>query len=470
MLKMPFSRSLLCRRFATSAAKAKESASAALPGYLSTYPETKVTTLDNGIRVATEHSPEKSATIGLWLSAGSRYETEETNGVAHFLEHMFFKGTPTRSQLTLESSIENLGAHLNAYTSREQTVYYAKSLPQDTLSMLDILGDIIQNPTLDSRAIDRERDVILREMQEVETQTEEVVFDRLHETAFQGHGLGRTILGPVENILSLTEDNLREYIKQHYTSERLVIAAAGNVDHDAIVDKANEVFKNLPAGTPGALDDVQAYFVGSDVRIRNDEDPLAHIALAFESRGWTSPDSFAVMLLQTLLGCWDKSSVLGANSVSPLCSTVAEKELAESLMAFNTSYTDTGLFGVYAVARPMVVQDLVYYTLEALVGLGIDTTEEELVRAKAQLMTVMMSQLDGTSQVCEDIGRQMLTYGRRLTPAEVFQRVEMVTLDEVKKVAFDIVNDKDLAAASIGPVHEMPDYNWLRRRTYWQRM
>lgn len=168
--------------------------------FLSNVPPTCVTTLENGLRIASEDTGAPTATVGLWVDAGSRYETEENNGVAHFLEHMAFKGTDKRSQTDLELEIENLGAHLNAYTSREQTVFYAKCLRQDVPKALEILADIIQNSKLGEAEIERERAVILREMQEVETNLQEVVFDYLHSVAYQGTPLGRTILGPTQNI------------------------------------------------------------------------------------------------------------------------------------------------------------------------------------------------------------------------------------------------------------------------------
>lgn len=170
------------------------------PAYVLNAPATEVTTLPSGLRVASEGSHGETATVGVWIGAGSRYETAQNNGAAHFLEHMAFKGTSKRTQHQLEVEIENMGGHLNAYTSREQTVYYAKVFKKDVPQAMDILSDILQNSKLDDAAIERERDVILREMEEVNKQQEEVIFDRLHETAFQGNGLGRTILGPIENV------------------------------------------------------------------------------------------------------------------------------------------------------------------------------------------------------------------------------------------------------------------------------
>jgi processing peptidase subunit beta len=186
-------------------------------------PETRVTTLPNGLRVASESDlSAATATVGVWIDAGSRFESASTNGTAHFLEHMIFKGTKRRSMRQLEEEVENIGGHLNAYTSREQTTYYAKVLKKDVPLAVDILADILQNSRFDEDRITRERQVILREMEEVEGQVEEVMFDHLHATAFQYSPLGRTILGPAANIRSITRANLQEYISAHYTAPRMV--------------------------------------------------------------------------------------------------------------------------------------------------------------------------------------------------------------------------------------------------------
>jgi len=367
--------------------------------------------------------------------------------------------------------VENIGAHLNAYTSREQTVYYAKVFKQDLPQAMDILSDILQNATFDANAIERERDVILREMQEVEKENEEVIFDRLHETAYQGTGLGRTILGPPENIMSINRDDLTDYIKTHYTAPRVVIAGAGAIEHSQLVDLAEKHFGNLPSSSSDALSLADAaVFTGSDIRVRDDSQPLAYTAIAFESAGWASPQAFPLMVMQTLLGCWDRTSGSGANMASQLCTAVAERNLAHSIMSFNTCYKDTGLFGVYAVAEPTSLQDLMFYTLESMVGLCHNVTEEDVARARTQLKATMLSQLDGSSQICEDIGRQMLTYGRRMSPAEVFARIDAVDAAAVKAAAKEFINDQDVALAGLGAIHELPDYNWLRRRTYWMRV
>lgn len=208
----------------------------------------------------------------MWIDAGSRYENERNNGVAHFLEHLAFKGTRNRTQQGLEVEIENMGGHLNAYTSREQTVYYAKVFKNDVPKAVEIISDILLNSLLDEGAIRRERDVILRESEEVSKQYEEVLLDHVHEAAFLGNGLGRTILGPEENIRSLTRQDLESYIKTHYTSDRIVIAGAGAVEHKQLVELTDKYFGKLtrsPADGSTLLFE-PAVFTGSDKRIRYD--------------------------------------------------------------------------------------------------------------------------------------------------------------------------------------------------------
>lgn len=440
------------------------------PSYVLNAPATEVTTLESGLRVASEGGHGDTATVGVWIGAGSRYETDQNNGAAHFLEHMAFKGTSERTQQQLEMEIENMGGHLNAYTSREQTVYYAKVFKQDVPQAMDILSDILQNSLLNEDAIERERDVILREMDEVNKQHEEVIFDHLHETAYEGNGLGRTILGPANNVRQLQKSDLQQYINTHYTAPRMVVAGAGAVEHSQLVNLAQSCFSNLPTEAASPVPVLpQAKFIGSDIRVKNDDLPLAHVAISFEGFSWTSEQSFPLLVMQTLLGAWDRTSGAGSNMSSKLGQVVAEKELAHSFMTFNTCYQDTGLFGVYSVADKYKLQDLVWYTMEAMVRLVHKTSDEEVERAKTQLKANMLMQLDGSSAICEDIGRQMLTYGRRMTPAEIFARIDAVDATAVRHAANLVINDQDHALAALGPIHELPDYNFIRRRSYWLR-
>ncbi|GFH45186.1 hypothetical protein CTEN210_01660 [Chaetoceros tenuissimus] len=457
---------------ARSFGAAATTSTTSFPDYVLRAPSTDITTLNSGMRVASESVVgSETATVGVWIDAGSRYETAQNNGAAHFLEHMAFKGTSKRTQQQLEVEIENMGGHLNAYTSREQTVYFAKVFKEDVGSAVEILSDILLNSKLEEGAIERERDVILREMEEVNKQQEELVLDHLHATAFQGTGLGRTILGPEENIRSLSKGDLEDYIKTHYTAPRMVISGAGAIDHSALCDAVEKNFGSVPTSPAGSVEVAmdKAVFTGSDIRVKFDSDNQAHIALAFEGASWTSEYAFPLMLLQTMLGSYDRASGFGKNVASKMCQEVAEHELAHSISTFNTCYKDTGLFGIYAVAPDNKLDDLMWYVMGNLVRMVHNPSVEEVERAKVNLKATMLMGLDGNSNVAEDIGRQLLTYGRRMTPAEIFSRIDAITVDDIKATAAHVINDKDHALAAVGGIHELPDYNWIRRHSYYLR-
>ena len=288
---------------------------------------------------------------------------------------------------------------------------------------------------------------------------EEVIFDLLHETAYPDSGLGRTILGPVENIKSISRAHLESYIKTHYTGPRIVVAGAGAVDHGALCTLADAAFGGLPSQRLAPALPPPA-FVGSQLTLRNDDLSLAYLAIGFETGGWTHPHAFPLMVLQTLLGVWDRTMGAGPNMASQLCRLVGSKSLAHSLSTFNTTYTDTGLFGVYAVTDAHNVSELSAEILYEMVRLCHNVSAEEVARAKTQLKTSLLGGLDGTTAICEDIGRQVLTYGRRMSPAEVVARIDAVDAAAVKAAARAYIDDKEVVTAGAGFCFEMPDANW----------
>lgn len=433
-------------------------------------PETRVSTLSNGFRIATEDSGLPTCTVGLWIDAGSRYENDRNNGVAHFLEHMIFKGTENRTQEQLELEVENMGGHLNAYTSREQTVYYAKCFSKDLEQSVDILADIIQNSNFGEEEIERERGVILREMQEVETNLQEVVFDHLHATAYQGTPLGRTILGPTENIKSISRKDIVNYIEGHYKAPRIVLAASGGVNHDQLCKIAEKYFGKLGITYPGEVPVVlPCRYTGSEIRVRDDDMPLAHVAIAVESVGWAHPDNIPLMIANTIIGSWDRSHGAGVNVASKLGQNVAKLSLCNNFQSFNTCYTDTGLWGVYFVCDRMVVDDFIFNLQHEWMRLCSSVTEFEVERAKNLLKANMLLQLDGTTPICEDIGRQMLCYGRRIPFPELEARIDSVNSEIVRAACTRYVYDRCPAVAGVGPIEALTDYNRLRSGMYWLR-
>ncbi|KAI3866850.1 hypothetical protein MKW92_029381 [Papaver armeniacum] len=434
-------------------------------------PETRVTTLENGLRIATESDLAAStATVGVWVDSGSRYECDETHGTAHFLEHMLFKGT--ENIRALEEGIENMGGHYNSYSSREQQTYYTKVLGKNVDDAVAILADILQNSCFPEDRITRERKCILLEMEDVYSQAEELVYDHLHAAAYQYSPLGRTIIGTAANVKAITKKHLESYIKDHYTAPRMVIAAAGNVKHEDVVNQIKKHFTKLstnPTTTAQLVEFEPAIFTGSEVRIIDDDVPLAHFAVAFSVASWTDPDSVALMVMQSMLGSWNKSAGGEKHMGSELAQRVGIDDIAENMMAFNTNYKDTGLFGVYATCKPDCLDDLAFAIMYEVSKLSHRVSEEDVTRARNQLKSSLLLHIDGTSPVAEDIGRQLLTYGRRIPFAELMTRIDAVDAGTVKRVANRFIFDKDVTIAAMGPIQKLPHYNWFRRRTYLNR-
>ena len=400
-----------------------------------------------------------------------------------------------------------MGMHLNAYTSREQTVYFAKCFKHDVGVAMDILSDILLHSSLAPKAVENERGVIVREMEEVAKQHEEVIMDYLHEAAYTNSGLGMTILGPEDNIRGLKQQQFRDYIDTHYTAPRMVVCGAGAVDHAELVELAKQYWGQLPVeprtSYPTNFD--AAVFSGGEKRQFDNTVNEAHISVAFEGTSWTSPEAFPLMLIQSILGNWDRLSGAGAQVPSPLAQTLAEQDLVHSFNTLNISYKDTGLFGKWLIAlarsRPVgsvqsghspllpIVncffaplclsldpsgiyiigdQDKMADALSATalqvqrLGRPGGVSKEVLERAQTQLKASLMQQLGTFSYICEDLGRQLLTYGRRMSTGEVFARIEAVTLEDIQLCAKRFTDgSQDVAVGALGTIDGVPDYEFI---------
>ncbi|KAJ1374313.1 Mitochondrial-processing peptidase subunit beta [Parelaphostrongylus tenuis] len=419
------------------------------------FPETVVTTLPSGFRIATEDTKSSTATIGVWIDAGSRYENEKNNGTAHFLEHMAFKGTSRRSRNELELEVENIGAHLNAYTSREQTVYYAKCFSTDLEHSVDILADILLNSKLNPRDIEAERSVILREMQEVEQNFQEVVFDHLHTGAFEGNSLAMTILGPVENINSIKRDDLINYIQTHYRSGRMVLSAAGGVNHSEVVRLAEKYFGGLKHGDASA-NFHPAVFKPCEIHIPVIGMDFIYGAMVVEGVSWTHEDNLALMVANTLIGEWDRSRGFGVNAPSRLAVRLGRNAGVQSFQAFNTCYKDTGLIGVYFVAEEAASEALVDSVVDEWRWLANEVDTESVDCGKRTLLTNLLLMLDGSTPICEDIGRQLLCYGRRIPVPELELRIKAIDVETVRNACRKVFIDGQLATTVIGRTGRFP--------------
>lgn len=430
-------------------------------------PETRITAIKNGLRVASEDYGLQTCTVGVFINAGTRFETAQNNGTAHFLEHLAFKGTNKQSQQEFENQVEKLGAQLSAYTSREQTAFYAKCYSKDLPQVVELLSNVVQNTQFKEQDIENERKTILSQLQEIENNNQEVVFDHLHATAYQGTPLAKSVYGTTDNIQSINSNDLLKYVGTHYKAPRMVLAAAGGVNHDQLVRLSEEFFGKLKANYQGEVPDVlPCRFSGSEIRMRDDEMPLAHIAVAVESPGLAHADTIPLNVASTIIGNWDRSMAGGGDVASRFGQHSVFYNLCHGFQSFNTSYSDTGLWGVYFATDRMRIDDAMSALLDEWCRISTACTDLEVERAKRLLKTNLFLALDGSTPICQDIGRQLLSYGRRLPLHELNARIDAVDAKTVMSAMKEYVYNHCPAIAAIGPIEQLRDYNRNRSRMF----
>lgn len=413
----------------------------------------RISTLANGLRVATDPMDSvETASVGVWIEAGSRFETATICGVSHFLEHMVFKGTRRRDARAIAEEIEAVGGHLNAHTSREYTAFYAKVLKENVPLAVDIIADILQHATLDDGELGRERTVILQEIMQAQDTPDDIIFDRFQETAFPEQALGRPVLGSPELISAMTREVLASYMRVHYGAPRMVLAAAGRVDHDELVELAKAAFDRLPATVEGQRE--PARYRGGDFREERDLEQV-HLVLGFQGVGYRDADFYPVSVLSTLLG--------GGMS-SRLFQEAREKRgLVYSIYTFPSSYTDSGVFGIYAGTGENEVEELVPLVCDELRKVAEDVGEAEIARASAQLKSGMLMSLESTSARCEQLARQLMVFGRPIPVAESVSRIEAVDRSAVAQAAGRLLATAP-TMATLGPIDRVASYQEVAAR------
>lgn len=411
-------------------------------------------TLPNGLRVVTETVPHlESATIGVWADVGARHEPEEINGVAHMLEHMAFKGTARRSARAIAEEIEAVGGYLNAYTSREHTVYYARVLKDNVALAVDLLSDILLHSTFDPDELERERHVILQEIGQAHDTPDDLVFDLLQEASYPGQAMGRPILGTAQTVSAMGRSDLDGYLKTHYRADRLVVVGAGRIEHQALVEMVANTLGSVPGQPRPAA--AAALYNGGERRLARDLEQV-HLTLAFPGVSYGDPDYFAYQVYAT---------VLGGGMSSRLFQEVREaRGLAYSVYAYAQSYVDGGGVGIYAGTGPAEVAELVPVIAQEMHALTVTANEPEIARARAQLKAGLLMSLESSSSRMDQIGRQMLVYGRVLPIEEIVAAIDAVDAAAVHKVAARTLSAAPLTLAAIGPLSQLESYDAIRRR------
>ncbi len=415
---------------------------------------TKLHTLSNGFRIVTEHMPGlESASIGIWVNAGGRHERLLQNGIAHFLEHMAFKGTQKRNALEIAEAIENVGGYINAYTSREVTAYYARVLKGDVALALDVIGDIVLNPIFDAAEIEIERGVILQEIGQSLDTPDDVIFDWLQERAYPDQPIGRTILGAEERVRAFGRADLAQFVSEHYRPERMILSAAGGVDHDQIVRMAETMFGHLQGGQVQAYD--AARFQGGEYRTEKKLEQ-AHFALGLESPDYCDPDIYTAQVYTT---------ALGGGMSSRLFQEVREKRgLCYSIYAQAGAYADTGMTTIYAGTSGAQVAELAEITIDELKRAADDMNPTELARARTQMKAGLMMGLESPSSRAERMARMLAIWDHIPNLVETVERIDAVSDADVRRFAEHMAVAARPALALYGPVSQAPDLATLQER------
>ncbi len=411
----------------------------------------RITTLDNGLRIITDPvQTVETASVGAWVEVGARHEQRDLNGVSHLLEHMAFKGTKRRSARAIVEEIEAVGGHLNAYTSRENTAYFAKVLKEDVPLAIDLIGDILQNSTLDQEELERERAVVIQEIHQANDTPDDIVFDRFQETAFPDQPMGRPILGSAAGIEGMPRATIKNFMDEQYSGNRIVVAAAGNVDHDAFVTQAKSIFTQLPPNNPHGTEPVT--YRGGDYREKRDLEQV-HLVMGFDGISHNDPDYYPLAVLSTLLG--------GGMS-SRLFQEAREKRgLVYSIYTFASSYEDGGLFGIYAGTGGDDIGDLVPVICDEVKNVRESVHEGEVMRARAQLKSSTLMALESTSARCEQAARQLQIYGSAIPNEEVIEKIDAVDTKAVMRVASRLFTTIPTVAA-IGPTQNLAEYDRIQ--------
>lgn len=401
----------------------------------------EVTRLPSGLSVVTDRMPHlESASLGVWIGAGSRDEKADEHGISHLLEHMAFKGTKKRTARQIAETIEAVGGDLNAATSVESTGYFARVLKADVALALDVLADILSEPTFDPEELRREQNVITQEIGATEDAPDDLVFDRLQETAFPDQPIGRSILGTPDTVRSFSAKSLRTYLGRNYRAPNMLVAAAGAVDHAQIVTEAEKRFSSFVG--PDSPKPEPAKF-GGGTRVETRDLEQVHIALALQGVPVRDPSLYSLQVF---------TSVLGGGMSSRLFQEVREiRGLCYTIQAFHMPYSDTGMFGLYAGTDEADAPELMRVVIDQIESATETLNEAEIARAKAQMKAGLLMALESSEARLGQIARQMLAFGRPIPLDEIVAKVEAVTVESARAAGRALIARGRPAIAALGP-------------------
>ncbi len=405
------------------------------------------TRLDSGLTVVTESMAHlESVALGVWIRSGSRDERPGEHGIAHLLEHMAFKGTHRRTARQIAEEIENVGGEVNAATSVETTSYYARILRDNVPLAVDMLADILTNSVLDETELEREKHVILQEIGAAMDTPDDVVFDKFSATAFRDQTIGRPILGTPDTVQSFTPDQIRQYLQRNYTADKMIIVAAGAIEHDALVHLVEARFSEVPASHQDNVTPAAAKYTGGDYREKRDLMDV-QLLIGFEGRPYHARDFYASQIL---------ANVLGGGMSSRLFQEVREhRGLCYSVYALHWGFSDTGIFGVHAATGQDDIPELIPVILEELRKVADYVDPREIERARAQFRAGLLMAHESPAARASQIARQMLLYGRPIPNEELMDRLANITPQRLTDLSGRLFFDTPVTLSAVGPLDKL---------------
>jgi predicted Zn-dependent peptidase len=389
----------------------------------------KITTLENGFRIGTDAMKDvETVTVSLAIGIGSRFEEKNQSGISHFLEHMAFKGTEKRSALDIAKEIEMVGGYMNAFTSKENTVYYVKVLKEYLHLAIDILSDIIQNSIFANEEIERERGVILQELASGEDAPDDVVFDYYYETLFKEQPIGRPIIGNKETISAFQKEDFQNYIDTKYNAGNMVLAVAGNMEHENVVDLATKFFTKLKKLE--VIKPVPANYVGGEFIKPNKELNQVQFVLGYKGFSLFDDKIYALKIA---------NNVLGGGMSSRLFQEIREKRgLVYTVSSFESSFSDTGIFGIYAGTSPEKVSELREVINSELLKITGEIEDEEASKTITQIKASLLMSQESTSSRSQRLASNILVRNRYISNEEVISNFTKVTKNDIQNAMQEV--------------------------------
>ncbi len=414
----------------------------------------KTIILPNNLRIVVDRlETVETVAIAVFVNTGSRNESQKDNGISHFLEHMAFKGTKTRSARQIAEQFDNIGGKINAYTSRERTVYYVKVLKQDAAFATEFLSDILQNSTFESEELEKERGVILQEIAMTNDTPEDILFDYFQETAFPKQGVGRSILGPTKNIKKFQREDFFDYVSKQYNNSNVVVVASGNITEDHFGDLVKQNFTNLSKNKLKKIE--ESNYKGGDLRKYKKLEQV-NLLLGFEGLSYMDKNYYQCQIL---------AAILGGGMSSRLFQEVREKRgLAYSTYAFNYAHSDSGLFGIYLGTSEEKANQAIEVISDEVLKITDKITDQELKRVITQTKAGLLMAKESIISRSQKIGSDILSFNRVLLEEEIIEKMESISKKQITELASKMINNSKTTFCAIGKIKDVVSYEKISQK------